>query len=369
LGATFWTIAMIKNRPDYLNDIPYYYPFPGGLHLDIDYKTLPPIFNLDLHQLNGLQPLTKSRFDFIGQNGEVDDKKTSVVFTNPLPEELEYYRQKGTTSFQLISIVFSLLNFRKDNDTLIGMPYAVSLVPGRKRGQVDPWDIELIKHFDLEKTLAGGSIYSEFDPFNGWYGGFYGKYNVLIGANGLNNYSDSIGFVWEHYLSCEQFDSKEVLLLEDSTASATLNAKFRKYRTNLYFEPFNDIKPRKIWGLDSPIELFLLHALLKNNLEPQIQTLVFRNGQIFPNYHKMVEDHSWISQDKLLTNPDFYFQDKKVAIFCDGKEFHTNVENEMRDKKINHSLEELGIRSLRFSGKEISENLESVVETIIKELQ
>ena len=339
------------------------------MHLDVNFKTLPPIFNLDLHQLNGLQPLTKSRFDFLGQNGEVDGKKTSVIFTNPQPEELEYYRQKGTTSFQLINVVFSLLNFKKENDTLIGMPYAVTLVPGSKRGQVDPWDIELIKHFDLEQTLSGGYIYTKFDPFNGWHGGFLGKYSTLVRGEGLNNYSDSIGFIWSQYLSCEQFDSKEVVLLEDSTASTSLNTRFRKYRTRLYFEPFADIKPRKIWGVDSPIELFLLHGLLKNNIEPQIQTLIFRNGQIFPNYHKMIEDHSWITQDKLLTNPDFYFDDKKLAIFCDGKDFHTGLENELRDQKINQSLQELGITPLRFSGKEISENLESVIKDIINILQ
>lgn len=360
---------MIKNRPTYLDNIPFYKPLPGGYHIDIDYKTLPPIFNLDLHQLNGLQPLTTSRMEFIGKNAVVDGVHTTAITVNPLPEELEYYRQRGTKSFQLISIVFNLLNFTSEDGVLTGMPYSVSLIPTSKRGEIDPWDIELIKHFDIENTLSGGEIYSDFDPFNGWHSGFYGKYNVLVGENGLDNYTDSIGFVWGYYLLCENFDSREVLLLEDSTASAPLRAKFKKYRTKLFFEPFKDIKPRKLWGVDSPIELFLLHAMLKNKLQPEIQTLIFRNGQIFPNYHKMVEDKSWITEDKLLTTPDFYFPNEKIAIFCDGKEFHTGLENELKDNKINQSLVEIGIKPLRFSGKEISENLEAVMRIILEELK
>ena len=33
--------------------------------------------------------------------------------------------------------------------------------------------------------------------------------------------------------------------------------KFLKYRIKRYFKTFSNQKPRKIWGADSPIELFL----------------------------------------------------------------------------------------------------------------
>jgi len=356
---------MIVNRPKYLEDIPFYKALPDNIDIGIDFTGLPPLFNLDLHQLNGLQPLVKSRFDFIKRNGEFDDHEATITFVNPLPEELEYYRQKGTTSFQMINIVLNLCNYKQtESSTLTGMPYSVSILPASKRGQIDPWDIEFIKLFDLEKDFQGGDIFSDFDPFNGWYSGFYGSYSALSGT--LKNYTDTIGFIWGSYLLCESFDNKEVIMLEDRTAPSSLKSKFKKYRTKLYFEPFKDIKPRKIWGLDSPIELFLLHGLLKNNLKPDIQTLIFRNGQVFPNYHDMVRDQKWITEDKLITSADFYFPNQKVAIFCDGKEFHSTTDQIARDNKINDSLADIGIKTLRFTGDQINNDLENVIDSVEK---
>jgi len=72
-----------------------------------------------------------------------------------------------------------------------------------------------------------------------------------------------------------------------------------------------------------------------------------------------------VGQDKLITAADFYFSDKKLAIFCDGKKFH-NIE---KDNRINAKLSDLGIRNIRFSGKEITENLETVLDEIEKELK
>jgi Protein of unknown function (DUF559) len=359
---------MIENRPKYLEDIPFYKEVPARHNIDIDFKTLPPLFNLDLHQLNGLLPLTKSRFDFLGKNGVVDGQESSVVTVNPTDKEIEYFKTNNINEFQLINVVFSLFNFKKENDVLTGMPYAVSLVPGSKRDAVDPWHIDLIKQMDIGKTLGGGWIYTEFNPFSGWYGGFFGQYSVLTGSSGIKNYSDSVGFIWEQYLLAEKFDGKEVLLLEDSTAPKTINSKFRKYRTKLYFDKFENIKPRKIWGCESPIELFLLQGLAKYNKLPNIQTLIFRDGTIFPNYHLMIEDHEWKTQDKLLTNVDFYFPDKKVAIFCDGSAFHDTEEGRKKDEKIDNELKSLGVKPLRFNGKQITETLETVLNKIIAEL-
>ena len=61
-----------------------------------------------------------------------------------------------------------------------------------------------------------------------------------------------------------------------------------------------------------------------------------------------------------MTSADFYFEGIKLAIFCDGKEFH-DIE---KDKKIDEKLSELGISSMRFSGKSITEELENVINKI-----
>jgi len=46
--------SLISNRPQYLKDnIKFYNRFPLGYSLDVDYRTLPKLLNLDLHTLNG----------------------------------------------------------------------------------------------------------------------------------------------------------------------------------------------------------------------------------------------------------------------------------------------------------------------------
>ena len=62
----------------------------------------------------------------------------------------------------------------------------------------------------------------------------------------------------------------------------------------------------------------------------------------------------------LVESPGIVFPEKKLAIFCDGKEFH----DAEKDRRIVKELEQLGIQSLRFSGKQITENLEAVLNSI-----
>ncbi len=107
---------MIKNRPKYLSDnIEFYKEFPIGPNFDIDYKMLPPMLNFDFHTLNGILPLTKSRFDFIGENGDVDGKKTTVIEVNPMEIEYEYYEKLGITTYS----AESGHPFRKLTDTFL----------------------------------------------------------------------------------------------------------------------------------------------------------------------------------------------------------------------------------------------------------
>lgn len=355
---------MIVNRPQYLDDINYYSKIPSGFDIDIDFTKLPSVFNLDLYQLNGLQPLTTSMFNYIREPDINGEKQIATVSENPSEKEIEYYKVNGITEWQLINVVISLYDFRKNGNTLIGKPYSVSLVPASKRGKIHHLHIDFIKQINIESTLGGGWIYSEFNPFKGWYSGLFGKYALLAGNSGISGFTDSIGFVWEQYILSTKFNKKEIQILEDQTAPKNINSKFKKYRTKLYFEKFTDIKPRKIWGCESPIELFLLQGLAKNNLYPEIQTLIFKDGAVYSNYHLMIENHLWKTEDKLISNVDFFFPEKQLAIFCDGKAFHDSEEKRAKDTKIDSSLSSLGISSLRFSGKQITGDLESVIKTV-----
>lgn len=358
---------MIENRPAYLEkNIKYYKGFPRNKNMDINHLDLPPLLNLDLHTLNGILPLTKSRFDFIGKNGNVDGQESTVIEVNPSEVEYKYYEEKGIKEFQAVQLVFNCFLYEDQSDgSIIGQPYSFSLHPMTKNNKIDTWNIELLKNFDLRKLCQeGGYVYSDFNPFAGWYDGFVSHYSVFQEIE-HKGYTDCVGLMWGMYFLAPEFDKKEVVMMEHKDYSAQLNAKYRKYKTSLYYKPFENTNPRRIWGCDSPIELFLLQAMYLEGLRPEIQMCVYRDGTIIPNYYQMQESGIWIGQDKLITAADFYFPNEKLAIFCDGSEFHDIV----KDQVITEKLKGFGIDSLRFSGKEISENIESVISRIKERTQ
>lgn len=355
---------MITNRPKLLEENINFYKFPTGYSLDADYHKLPQLLNFDFHTLNGILPLTKSRFDYLGQNGNIDGNGGTIILTNPSKEEYEYFESIGATEFQSIQMVMNFHTVKElENKELLGIPYSISLCPMvNEKKQIDTWNIELLKKFDLESLCQGGNyVYSDFNPFQGWYDGFVSGYETFSKLD-LQNYTDSIGFVWGMYFLSPIFDKREVQMPENKEFSRQINSKYRNFKTDLYFKQFKDIRPRRIWGCDSPIELFVLQGLGTRELYPVIQMCIYKNGDIFPNYYRMQESEIWIGQDQLITAADFYFPDKKLAIFCDGKDFH-DVE---KDKIINQKLYDIGITPLRFTGKQINENLISVLDEIEK---
>ena len=357
---------MIDNRPKYLSDnIEFYDKFPIGPNFDIDYKMLPPLLNFDFHTLNGILPLTKSRFDFIGENGSVDGKKSTVIEVNPMEIEYEYYEKLGITEFQAVQIVINCHIVKPQSDgSMLGMPYSVSLIPMMRNNEIDTWNIELMKQFDLrELCQRGGYVYSGLNPFQGWYDGYVSDFQTFS-MIGNKEYPDCIGFVWGMYFLAPDFDKKEVVIPENHSFSKPINAKYRKFKTDLYFKKFTNVNPRRIWGCDSPIELFLLQGLNYRKHFPEIQMCIYKNGDLIPNYYKMQESEQFITQDKLITAADFYFPERKLAIFCDGKDFH----NKEKDERINKKLKEIGITVLRFSGKQITENLSDVLDEIESKL-
>ena len=357
---------MIKNRPQYLEDnIENYKTFPLGKDFDLDYLSLPSLLNLDFHTLNGILQLTKSRFDFIGLNGEADGKPSTIIMVNPLPEEYDYFESIGVTEFQAVQIVINCFVIKNETEEdLKGIPYSVTLVPTSREKNIDTWNINLLKKFDLEQLCQeGGYVYSDFNPFNGWYDGFVSHYN-LFSKIPYDRYTDCLGFVWGTYFLAPGFDKRDVQMIENTAYSAPVNAKFRRYKTDLYFRPFENINPRRVWGCDSPIELFVLQGLYLRGLRPEIQMGIYKTGEVIQNYHKMQESEIWLGQEKLITAADFYFPENNLAIFCDGKEFH-DIE---KDEMINKKLAEFGISVLRFSGKEITEQLPTVLDKIAERL-
>ncbi|SJN52658.1 hypothetical protein FM120_36835 [Sphingobacterium faecium PCAi_F2.5] len=353
---------MITNRPKFLKEnLKYYNKFPAGKNFDIDYKRLPLLLNFDFHTLNGLLPLTKSRFEYLGENGSVNGENSSVLFVNPFEEEYEYYKSIGVTEFQAIQVVMNFYAFEDCPDgSILGLPYSVSLLPMTKNNKIDPWHSDLLKQLDLEELCQeGGSIFTDFSPFKSWTNGIGMDYGMFSNT-GYTDYTDTVGFTWGMYFLSPIYDKKEIIIPENQFYSKQINAKFKRHKSNLYFKKFDNTNPRRLYGCDSPIELFLLQGLYIKELHPVIQTSIYKSGDIVANYYEMQNDEVWIGQENLITEVDFYFADKKLAIFCDGKEFH----DEEKDRRINLTLEKIGVRALRYSGKQITENLEEVLADI-----
>jgi very-short-patch-repair endonuclease len=87
---------------------------------------------------------------------------------------------------------------------------------------------------------------------------------------------------------------------------------------------------------------------------------VLRNKQA--NGHKFRRQYS---VDRYIL--DFYCPSAKLAIEIDG-DSHFNESAAQADKIRQKSIEELGIRFLRFTNLDIYENLDGVFETILKHL-
>lgn len=349
---------LINNRPKELLDIEYYTELPKT-SVVFNYESLPEFLNIDLYTLFGIMPKTK----------DLVDKTGIKYFSSKLTdEEIEYYRNRNT-KFQIINVVANIHTSKKveNEDVFTAYPYSISIVAGPKRGIPDEASIDLLKCFNFEKISNSQPVFTDFSPFKAIETGFYSPVNFLSDKS-IKQYTDTIGFVLETYFLPTDIDLEDIPMHGPQNLDSKIIQKYNKYRIKRYFKPFTDIKPRRIWGCDSPIELFLVQGLSKRNIFPKIQTLIFKDGSVFDNYYQMVQNQIFIKGDELITEVDFYFSNEKLAIFCDSQQYHRGNSNKNKDRSIDNRLFDLGIRSLRLNGKDIVDNLNVCIEQIIKEL-
>ena len=103
-------------------------------------------------------------------------------------------------------------------------------------------------------------------------------------------------------------------------------------------------------GCESPIETHLLRALYPE-LGPDAQKEI--QAQYMIDYYDMP-----------VTLPDFAFPDAKIAIYCDGYEFHSERDSFQNDRYQSRELQLQGWCVLRFAGREILNETDAVVRTI-----
>jgi len=223
------------------------------------------------------------------------------------------------------------------------------------REQPDEIDIVKATFLELDRLTDQSFMYLEFDSFKENCS-LFGNARTFLGSSkdGLDIHTDSVGFVIGVYLLANQFEKTEILLSNIISAKRRLQKEYNKYRINRYFSLFKNLKPRKLWGPDSPIELFLIQALAQEGLFPDIQTLIFKDGTIFPNFYEMVNSLNLKNRGRLITEPDLYFTEQRLAIFCDSNEFHSSPEAKAKDRKIDSKLETLDI-TLEFRAIQVVE--------------
>ena len=332
----------ITKRPKKLFDLPFYSSLPQ-LKLGIDRSSLHDFLDFDISDLDGIQPIEKFHFE----------KQGDVVNVHPSERLIKIYEEKKIL-FQMVNIVVNLYGIKEVDGILIGKPYSICMQPFSKRGHVSRMKPEKFRSLKLDE-LSSDSCYLGFNPFKLSYN-MYGSYSDFISMGDINEFSDMIGFTVGTFALAEQWDFDDICLPELNSCNEYLQTKYRKYRIRRYFKKFENIRPRKIWGCDSPIELFLLQAMDSLGLEPEIQTGIFADGSTYPSLHHMLSSNKRECEVQQLTDADFYFPEKRLAVFCDSKAFHSGPKKREKDIKIDNSLKELGITSLRLNGGDLSKD-------------
>ncbi|SFK64190.1 hypothetical protein [Azotobacter beijerinckii] len=342
----------IQNRPKELWEFPNYSSLPDEpFQINLASAAGEFLAN-DIFDLDGVQPLESAVIKLSNEFFE----GVPVVHLNPSKEAIDLYKARGDT-FQMINVVVCCHSFERRNGKLYGLPYHVSLYPAQKKGIPASVSAEWINSVDMERVFDGRPQYIGYNPFSkafGIYavGGFPASKSIC---------SDTVGFVYNTYFLASNYERSDVCdpglctsLLGDNRG---IIGDYRKFRLSRYFKSFTKVVPIKIWGCDSPIELFLLQAMNQTGLNPKIQMLIYPDGSIFPSLQSMWEGGARTSRlSKTITEADFFFENERVAVFCDSVAHHTSAEDRAKDHAIDSKLEKIGIRSIRVSGKDIAES-------------
>jgi hypothetical protein len=306
--------------------------------------------------LGGIQPIT----------GKMADLTNGILHDEPSDAEVEYFSTLNAT-FQPILLVLSLALFSDDDGTSTGVPYAISNLPMSKRGTVTTVNIHSIK------AHRGGAAFQEtdwayagFDPFVGQWEAF-SEISTILGLKGGKGYVDELGLVVGMYYLHTDFDRSEVSEFDGFLPDERSRIRFLRNRLKTIYQPFKKVETRRIWGAQTPIELFLYQELLYRGLRPELQRLVFPDGRTYPSLYDAYADIELRHDLQLVTEIDIFFPDQRLAVFCDGTH-HSRRRQREKDKKIDEQLAALDITSLRISGTQIINDLKAAADIVCSKL-
>ena len=126
-----------------------------------------------------------------------------------------------------------------------------------------------------------------------------------------------------------------------------------------------------LFVLQSPLERQLFLELLKSYIKFQNQYALNWKGKSISTAGKSYDDRQNNFRE-VLTVVDFYIEkgSTRLCIYTDGHTYHERTEEQaQRDRNIDRKLQELGFQVLRYTGKEVNENVQKIVNEIKRWLQ
>jgi hypothetical protein len=343
---------MIEARPTFLSTIPGYARLPTT-PFDVAFASIPDRIQADLLQLGGVQPVTKAMADAAG--GELHDK--------PSPAEVELFRNLGTR-FQRISVVMNIANLTDVDGRATGVPYSLSLIPSQKRGKVHEVSIDLVERFDPPPPRELRWGYQGFDPFRGDWG-LFGTLATLLGNGQLKGYIDELGLVIDQYFLAITYDADGMLHPSGGFNAPEAQAKYNRHRSKRLFRPFQHVGVRRVWGAESPIELFLFQALLHAGNQPTLQVILSDDGSAHPSLYHLWHDTDFRNAPGQITEADMYFPDQRLAVFCDSAAHHRQRRARAKDDSIDKRLEAAGFKAVRVPGRTIVRQIEKARDMVL----
>ena len=176
------------------------------------------------------------------------------------------------------------------------------------------------------------------------------------------------GTQWEKTITCHRddllkFRNEIDKQLGSTTTSEILNISIENakivddhYRTD----------PLCLFVLQSPLERQLFLSLLKSYIKFETQYPLNWHGETIS-----IEGKTYGNKDnnfkEVLTVVDFFIEKRqaKLCVYTDGHTYHERTEEQaQRDRNIDRKLQEFGFTVLRYTGKEIKENPEKIIDQI-----
>lgn len=115
--------------------------------------------------------------------------------------------------------------------------------------------------------------------------------------------------------------------------------------------------------LQSPLERLLFLELSKTYIQFETQYPLNWFGQNISIEGKTYNDKQ-NNFKEVLTVVDFYIEKRqtKLCVYTDGHTYHERTEEQaQRDRNIDRKLQELGFQVLRYTGKDVKENMEKII--------